>query len=128
MKPQRAISAVALAAILIRSAVANEYTISLHYEPGMGDAASAASFSAQRTPSYDPRDVRGVREVRLVGGRQGLFRPVTCGSSCSSASLWWEEHGILYQVQRRRSSSLGEQEQQGVIVQVANSAVLAGPR
>jgi hypothetical protein len=113
---------------LVEKASANEYTISLYYELGIGDAGFAASFSAQTTPNYNPRDLKGIHEVKLVRGIRGFFKPISCRGSCSPANLWWEEHGILYQIQVKLPSSLSEQKQQDVIGGTADSSILGGPR
>lgn len=113
---------------LVEKASANEYTISLYYELGVGDAAFAASFSAQTTPNYNPRDLKGIHEVKLVRGIRGFFEPIRCGGSCSPANLWWEDRGILYQIQLNLPSSFSEQKQQDVAVAVTVSAILGGPR
>jgi hypothetical protein len=112
----------------VEKADANEYAISLYYELGSGDAGFAALFAAQAKPSYDPRELRNIIEVKLARGMRGSFRPVSCGGSCAPANLWWQEGGVLYQIQMKLPSTLREQAQKNAITSVADSAILAGPR
>ncbi len=109
-------------------ATANEYEVSLYYELDAGNAGFAASFEATKNPHYFPRELANVREVKLAGGITGFFRPVSCGGSCAPANLWWEKGEVLYQIQLKLSSDLGEKNQREIITTVANSAILAGPR
>lgn len=113
---------------LVEEVSANAYTISLYYELGIGDAGFAASFSAHTKPNYNPRHLKGIHEVKLARGIRGFFKPVSCRGSCSPANLWWEDNGILYQIQLKLPSSFSQQKQQDVAVAVAGSAVLGGPR
>jgi hypothetical protein len=106
----------------------DEYSISLYYELGIGGAGFAASFGAKAHPDYGPKDIPNVLEVRLLRGKIGYFRPVSCGGSCAPANLWWEEGQILYGVQLNLPSALPEGRQRRTIIAVANSALLAGPR
>lgn len=113
---------------VVEKAAANEYAICLYYELGIGNAGFAACFAAQTNPKYRPQDAANVRQVELSRGIRGFFRPVSCGGSCAPANLWWEEGGVLYQIQLKLSSSLSENDQQNAIVATANSSILAGPR
>ncbi len=113
---------------VLETVSANNYAISLFYQLGIGDAGFAGYLSAQSKPGYNPRELPGVHEVRLAHGVRGFFRPVSCGGSCAPANLWWMERGVLYQIQISLSSSLTAQNQQKVMVAIADSAVLGGPR
>lgn len=106
-----------------------EYSISLFYELGMGNAGFAANFTANAHPDYDPKDdLPNVDQVKLPNGLIGYFQPVSCGGSCAPANLWWKENETLYQIQLKLSSTLSEGDQQKLIIAAANSAILAGPR
>jgi len=105
-----------------------KYSISLYYSLGEGDTGFAAFFTADTSPDYDPRELGNVREVSLAHGLPGYFRPVSCGGSCAPANLWWQESGVLYQIQLSMSPEESERAQQRAIVRVADSAILAGPR
>ena len=113
---------------VVEKAAADEYAISLYYELEIGDAGFAALFAAQTNPKYHPQDLGNVRRVELSRGIRGFFRPVSCGGSCAAANLWWEQSGVLYQIQLKLSSSLSEDDQQNAIAATANSSILAGPR
>jgi len=107
---------------------ADEYAVDLYYELGVGDAGFAASFGAKNNAPYSPRELPNVQEVKLAGGIVGFFRPVSCGGSCAPANLWWERGAALYHIQLKLPSTLREKNQQKIITDVANSAILAGPR
>lgn len=109
-------------------ATANEYAISLLYRLDTGDAGFAAFFSGEAHANYSPQELPNVSEVKLAHGTRGFFRSISCGGSCAPANLWWEDGGILYQVQLGLSSRASEKDQEEVITAVANSAILAGPR
>lgn len=112
---------------LIEKVAANEYAISLYFELGNGNAGFAAFFSGEAAPKYSPRELGNLSEVKLANGIRGYFRPINCGGSCAPANLWWEDGGILYQIQLSLPIA-SEQDQEKTITAVANSAILAGPR
>jgi len=93
-----------------------------------GDGPEKGSFSAKAHPKYDPQDLANVREIKLSGGIRGFFRPVSCGGSCAPANLWWEQGGVLYQIQLDLSSDLSESNQEKAMADAADSAISAGPR
>ena len=113
---------------VVDAAEVNQYGIILYYELGIGDAGFAASFSAQGKPKFSARELPNVEPVNLVRSLHGFFRAVSCGGSCAPANLWWEEGGVLYQIQIELSPSLSEQSQEETIIKVVNSAIVAGPR
>jgi hypothetical protein len=39
------------------------------------------------------------------------------------ASLWWEENGVMYQIQIKLKSSTAEKEQERILVETASSTV-----
>lgn len=106
----------------------SSYSISVYYQLGMGDAGFAALFAADAHPGYGPQDIPVDSKVKLSHGVTGYFRSVSCGGSCAPANLWWEENGVLYQIQLSFSSDYPDSKQQKQIVAAANSAILAGPR
>jgi hypothetical protein len=106
----------------------DEYAVALYYELRMGNAGFAASFAATNNARYSPRELTNVRDVKLAGGIVGFFRPVSCGGSCAPANLWWEQGGVLYQIQLEQPSTLREKSQLSIITRIADSAILAGPR
>src|SRR4051794_32052476 len=38
------------------------------------------------------------RRVSLSGGRNGYWKPITCGASCSPAAIQWLEDDVLYEI------------------------------
>jgi hypothetical protein len=113
---------------MVDKATADEYAITLYYELDVGDAGFAASFGAANNPLYSPRELGNGRRVKLGNDITGFFRPVSCGGSCAPANLWWQRGAVLYQIQLKLPSTLGEKNQQQIITTVANSAILAGSR
>jgi hypothetical protein len=107
---------------------ADQYGVLLYYELGVGDAGFAASFLAKKNAPYSPRELANVQKVKLAGGIVGFFRPVSCGGSCAPANLWWEQGGVLYQIQLELPSTIRDKNQQSIITKIANSAIVAGPR
>lgn len=73
------------------------YFISLYFTED-GIASFAAGFGGS-THILSPEDVPNARRVPLLDGRMGMFRPVSCGGSCAPANLWWEQNGVVYQIQ-----------------------------
>jgi hypothetical protein len=113
---------------VVEKAEANEYGISLYADLSVGMASFAASFSAQAKPEYHPRELPNVQTIKMAHDIVGFFRAVSCGGSCAPANLWWEQDGVLYQIQLKLSPLLSEQKQEKTILTVANSSILAGPR
>ena len=96
------------------------YFISLYYSDPGSNADYAAGFGASMLISRDLG-----RRVGLSGGRIGMFRPVSCGGSCAPANLWWEQNGVLYQIQIKLRSDLNEKDQEKILVDTANLSVTA---
>lgn len=115
---------------VVDTAEADKYGIALYYErePDGGYFGFAASFSGERKPKFNPRELTNFESVNLARHLHGFFRAVSCGGSCAPANLWWEEGSVLYQIQIELPSSLSEQSQEKAIVAVVDSAILGGPR
>ena len=114
--------------VVVEKAAADEYAISLYYELGVGDSGFAAFFAAQGKTNFSPRELGNVESVNLTHGLHGFFRAVSCSGSCAPANLWWEQNGVLYQIQLMLNANLSDENQEKMIVAVADSAILAGPR
>ena len=99
------------------------YFISLYYSED-GSASYAAGFGASMRILQD-RDLPDSVRVALSGGRTGIFRPVSCGGSCAPANLWWEQNGVMYQIQGQLGPGMPERNQQSILVEMANSTVAA---
>ncbi len=113
---------------MVKKVSADGYAVALYYVLGVGDSGFAAYFAATNNARYSPRELPNVREVKLAGGIVGFFRPISCGGSCAPANLWWERGATLYQIQLKLPSTLPEKKQLRIITEVADSAILAGPR
>ncbi len=96
------------------------YNISLYYAEIGSDAGFAAGFGGS-TQGF--RDLPNTRPVTLASGIVAMFRPVACGGSCAPATLWWQQNGVMYQIQIKLSSATSEKGQEDILVEAANSTV-----
>lgn len=112
---------------VIQKAEANEYAISLYYELGVGDSGFAAYFAGEAHPGFSPGELPNVSEVKLAHDFRGFYRPISCGGSCAPANLWWANGEIVYSIQLRLPT-LDDDDEKKTMTEVANSAILAGPR
>lgn len=96
------------------------FTLAAVPDCGGANACTVASFTAERggRPSYR-------RRVRLIGGRTGYYKPLTCGASCSPPELQWVRGGVLYAIAAEVGTKRTERR---LMVGLANAALLAGPR
>jgi hypothetical protein len=100
------------------------YFISLYFSAEASNAVYAAGFGGS-TRVFGPQDLPNTRRVALSGGRTGIFRAVSCGGSCAPANLWWEQNGVMYQIQIKLSSASTERDQEKILIETANSTVPA---
>ena len=42
-----------------------------------------------------------------------MFMPISCGGSRAPKNLWWEQNGVMYQIQIALKSSTTEKEHPG---------------
>jgi hypothetical protein len=98
------------------------YFISLFFTNMGSNATFAACFGGSTRVL---RDLPNTRPVALAGGLLGMFRPVSCGGSCAPANLWWEQNGVMYQIQIKLRSTSKEKYQERILVEAANSSVTA---
>jgi len=96
------------------------YDIALYYTEIGSDASLAADFIGS-TQVF--RDLPNTRKVEFGKGIIGMFRPVSCGGSCAPANLWWEQNGVMYQIQIKLASTTNEKEQEKILLEAANSTV-----
>lgn len=101
------------------------YFISLYYDEIGSNATYAAGFGGSVSAL---RDLPGVGGIVLAGGRRGTFMPVSCGGSCAPANLWWQQNGVLYQIQIKLRSDMNEKDQERILVEMANSSVTVRPQ
>ena len=100
------------------------YFISLYFSEVGSNAVYAAGFGGS-TRIFGLQDLPNTRRVALSAGRTGMFRPVSCGGSCAPANLWWEQNGVMYQIQIKLGSGSPEKGQEKILVETANSMVTA---
>jgi len=98
------------------------YFISLYFSEIGVDATLAAGFGGSMRIF---QNLPNTRRVALSAGRTGMFRPVSCGGSCAPANLWWEQNGVMYQIQIKLRSDSTEKDQEKILVQTANATVTA---
>jgi hypothetical protein len=98
------------------------YFISLYFSELGSNATYAAGFGGSTSVV---RDLPNMRRLKLAGGRVGMFSPVSCGGSCAPANLWWEQNGVQYQIQIKLPPTLTEEEQERILVEAADSTVVA---
>jgi hypothetical protein len=77
------------------------------------NASFAAGFGASTRVFRDPTDTR----VALTDGRVGRFSPVSCGGSCAPANLYWEQNGVMYDIQIKLRSDMSKKEQKRILVE-----------
>jgi hypothetical protein len=100
----------------------NSWAMGLDAAPDCGgaNACFVAAFTGRRggTPF-------GQKRVRLRGGRRGFFTPLSCGASCAPPQIQWKMGATLYTIQARVGTKSTERR---MLVRMANSAILHGPR
>jgi hypothetical protein len=101
----------------------NSYTIQLSSVPRCtANACFIGTFDARRgaKPSF-------VQTVPLAQNLKGYYQPLSCGASCSPPEIAWVSNGVRYEVQLIFPSRDKEIVKKA-LVQIANSAIMAGPR
>lgn len=86
---------------------------------GAADACFLASFEAVRGGKLPGRS-----NLKLAGGQAAFYKGVTCGASCSPASLWFVYRGVLYSWQHKDAPK----NTKSVLARLAAQAIAAGPR
>ena len=86
---------------------------------GGADACFLASFEAVRGGKLP-----GKSNLKLAGGQLAFYKGVTCGASCSPASLWFLYRGVLYSWQHKDAPK----NTRSVLARLAAQAIAAGPR
>jgi hypothetical protein len=99
----------------------NAWTLELDGAPDCrsADACFLASFQAKRCAHLPGR-----ANLRLPGGQAAYYKGITCGASCSPATLWFEYRGALYAWQHKDPP----RNARSVLARLAAQAIAAGPR
>jgi hypothetical protein len=97
------------------------WKLSLAGAPNCGgaNACFVASFEGQRGGTLPGR-----ANVRLTRGGSALYRPFSCGGSCSPTSFWFVHAGVLYSWQVKDLPARPK----ALLTRLANEAIAAGPR
>jgi hypothetical protein len=103
----------------LAAATPGEYRLSLSPVKGCtADACFLAEFSGAKGQPLGYTTTN----VSLALGMNGYFKPISCGASCSPASIQWIEKGVRYEIQ---ANALGGRRE---FVAMADSAIRAGDR
>jgi hypothetical protein len=104
------------------SATRTRWDLELAAAPKCGgsNACFIASFQG-RQRGHLPRK----SNLRLANGDRAYYHPITCGASCTPASLWFVHGGVLYSWQLKEPPTKNTR---GVIAALAVQAIKAGPR
>jgi hypothetical protein len=86
---------------------------------GGANACFVASFDGQRSGHLPARP-----NLRLSTGERAFFHPISCGASCSPASLWFVHGGVLYTWQLKEPPKHAR----AAMARLAAAAIRAGPR
>jgi hypothetical protein len=86
---------------------------------GGADACFLASFDGRRGGRLP-----GKSNLRLAGGQPAFYKGITCGASCSPATLWFLHRGVLYTWQHKDPPK----DAKAVLAGLAAKAIAAGPR
>jgi hypothetical protein len=90
--------------------------------PGCGEATACflASFAWERGGSLP-----GSANARDSAGDPAFFKNISCGGSCSPASLWFVHKGVVYSWQ---DTEVTLKSARTVLIGLAEQALAAGPR
>ena len=86
---------------------------------GGANACFVASFEGRRGGRLP-----GKRNARLAAGDPAVYRPISCGGSCSPTSFSFVHAGVLYSWQVKDLPA----RPRALLIRLANEAVAAGPR
>jgi hypothetical protein len=108
---------------------ANNYKIDLSWTRNCqtNSPCLIGSFIAKPVdPIYHPLDMF-TKDVPLANGLWGYFTPSRCDISCTPSKIEWQWEGFSYQIELK---GIGKDvnEEETVMVGIANSAIAAGPR
>lgn len=108
----------------IEAATATGYTIRIESEPDCNheDVCFVGTLSAAKGGPFSFPET-----VQISQGLQGRFQPSSCTGSCIPPAIEWKVNGVLYTAQLNLKAR-SEREQRSALIQLADSASLAGPR
>src|SRR5438105_15687218 len=88
---------------------------------GGADACFIGSFTARRARRLGERS-----NVGLARGLRGVYRPLSCGASCSPPSIAWVQGAVRYDIQIRIAA--GPARERAAMIALADSAIRSPPR
>lgn len=86
---------------------------------GGADACFLVSFQAKRGARLPVKP-----NLKLARGWPAVYKGITCGGSCSPATLWFTHRGVLYVWQQKDPPKNAK----SVLARLAAQAIAAGPR
>ena len=103
------------------SGARNAFTLEFAGAPhcGSANACFLASFQGTRGGKLP-----GKSNLELAGGQPAFYKGITCGASCSPATLWFLNRGVLYTWQHNDPPK----NTKSVLARLAAQAIAAGPR
>lgn len=101
---------------------AYEFSVGAVDDCGNATACFLAGFTGEKGGAYAFR-----RRVTLARGIVGRYKAITCGASCSPATIEWKQRGYLYRLQAKPAVS-GQDNQRRAMKRAANSAIRSTPR
>ena len=106
---------------------ANFWSIVVGTEPNCGANACSAGYLEGKRGEAPPKSDEVDEVVKLAGGTKGYFTAKSCGGSCTPPQINWIFKDVLYTIQFRVESKSAK-EDEAVIIRMANSAIIGGPR
>jgi hypothetical protein len=102
-------------------AISGGWVLDLSGAPRCGGATACflASFQGKKGGKLPQK-----ANLRLSSGDPAVYKGITCGASCSPATLWFTHRGVLYAWQHADPPK----NTKGVLARLASQAIAAGPR
>jgi hypothetical protein len=99
-----------------------------HWELSLAGAPDCGGANACFVASFEGK--RGGRlpwkpNLQLASADAAAYKPISCGGSCSPASLWFLHRGVLYSWQVK---DLAPKNTKATFARLAAEAIAAGPR
>lgn len=82
-----------------------------------------AAIHGDIKPLRDLSSMNRAQRVALAGNRSGWFVPISCGGSCSPATLYWQTQGGSYRLQLKLAPTASESEQREQLLASEKSMV-----
>lgn len=106
---------------------AKVWKIMVGLEPDCGANACSVGYLEGLRGEEPPKAGEVDHVVKLAKGIKGYYTGKACGGSCTPPQINWLYEGVLYTIQFRVEGK-SERGDEAVIVEMANSAIIGGPR